>query len=677
MESHPKDYLLHIQDLSVSYLTNKGLIRAVDDFSFYMRKGETVGIVGESGSGKSTTALAIIGQLGKYGRVTEGKIWFNGENLLKKTYSEMRMIRGQKIAIVVQDPFTSLNPSKMVGRQIEDTILTHKKECSKKEAREIALSLLEQVEIPEPNLMARKYPHQLSGGMQQRVIIAMAISCSPRLIILDEPTTALDVTVEAKILDLLESIKARLQSSMLFITHNFGLVSSICDRTIVMYAGRKMESARTLDLFRNPQHPYTRGLLACMPDIRAEKQFETLYSIPGGAVDLSHLPKGCIFFDRCNWTSKECADKIPEFVEVEPEHKTRCSSIDKDPIELLDKRFKRQNTNRFDLIHVVDLRKYFKQKSLFGAERTIRAVDGVTFSIKRQETFGLVGESGCGKSTLGRCIAQLLSLDKGDVFYLEKRLNNLSEKQLRPYRKEIQIIFQNPDSSLNPQKKVYEIIGRPLEIFSLAKGEAKKQRIFELLGICELPRRFYSRYPHELSGGEKQRVGIARALACEPSFIICDEPVTSLDISIQASILNLLKKLQDDLGISYLLITHDLSVVRHISHKIAVMYGGMFCEVGSTENIFNPPYHPYTSCLLASVPILRDEGRKEQSQAIRLKGAPDYSYTGQGCVFAKRCPMKIGEVCEVRFPTMRQPKKDHQIFCHKPVEELTMLAVGL
>jgi len=671
------DLLLRVENLCIVYLSKRGIVLSVDELCFSVKKGETIGIVGESGSGKSTIALAIIGQLGKYGRVTKGKIYLKGENLLNKSYEEMRTIRGNKISIVVQDPFTSLNPSKVVGKHISETILTHKKNYSKKEAWELAQSLLEQVGIPEPTLIAKRYPHQLSGGMQQRVIIAIAISCNPELIILDEPTTALDVTVEAKILDLLEHIKEKFQSSILFITHNFGLVSRICDRTIVIYAGRKLESARSTDLFRNTQHPYTKGLLACLPDVSSEDQLDTLYSIPGNMIDLRNPPEGCIFHQRCDFVKNECVKNRPEFITVEPEHETRCSAMSEGTLEVLNKIIKRKDVGDSDLINVINLRKYFRQKKLFGNKKIIRAVDDVTFTIKRNETFGLVGESGCGKSTLGRCIAQLLPVCGGDVYYRGKAINKMSEKQLRPIRKEIQIIFQNPDSSLNPQKKIHEIVGRPLEITGLTNPYKKKQKIYELLEVTELPHSYYSRYPHELSGGEKQRVGIARAIACEPSFIICDEPVTSLDISIQASILNLLKKLQKGMGISYLLITHDLSVIRHISHRIAVMYSGMFCEVGSTEQIFKLPYHPYTCCLLASVPIIKNREKKRISEGMRLRGGPDFMYSGEGCVFSRRCPVKIGKECDEMLPPTQEPEKGHTIMCHKPIDDLRMLDPGL
>jgi peptide/nickel transport system ATP-binding protein len=445
-----------------------------------------------------------------------------------------------------------------------------------------------------------------------------------------------------------------------------------------MYAGRKLESARTKDLLTKPLHPYTKGLLACIPDINAKNPAEILCNIPGRVPDLRSPPVGCVFSPRCECAKHECSANRPKSILVEWEHETACpcflETSKKEGLETLQSSLKTPKAENTVLLNVDNLKKSFRHETLFGSsKKIIHAVDGVTFSVMRGETFGLVGESGCGKSTLGKCIVMLLPVDGGQVVYAGRSVTALSEKLMRPFRKEMQIIFQNPDSSLNPQKRIHQIIGRPLEIFEIAEGDKKEQRIYELLDLVELPNNYYSRYPHELSGGEKQRVGIARALASEPKFIVCDEPVTSLDLSVQASILNLLKKFQNDLGISHLLISHDLSVVKHISKKIAVMYMGVFCEVGTTEQIFAPPYHPYTYCLLSSVPLIEKDNGKQRARRLRLIGVPFFRVSGKGCVFAARCPLKIGQICEEVNPPTRTCNQGHLITCHKTIEELSML----
>lgn len=683
--------VLQVEGLTTEFYTEQGTMKVVDGVSFSIRRGETLGLVGESGSGKSTIALSILKLLPNNGRIVGGKILFQGENLVDKGEEEMRRLRGNKISMVFQDPLTSLNPSLTIGEQISEMIVVHLG-LEKKKAKEEAIRLLKKVGIPNPSLRMNEYPHQFSGGMQQRVLIAMAISCNRHLVILDEPTTALDVTIEAEIIDLLKQLKEEFDMTILYITHNLGIILRICDRVNVLYSGQVLDQMETRELFEDPLHPYTRGLMASMPRLDFIGRRKRLNNIPGILPNLLDPPRGCLFHPRCPFALHQCTDESQRLIDVGPGRKIRCWRYKEAgqmewPSQTGKELLSVESRKKEDLIRVEHLSKSYRISNLWSRftlsfkdrkwpsisfrPSRLRAVNDVSFTIREGETFGLVGESGCGKTTLGRCVLRLLRPTEGRIFFRGKDLADLPTKVLKEYRKYIQVIFQNPDSSLNPRKTIAQIIGRPLEIFGLASGIKKERKISELLEIVHLPESYRDRYPHELSGGEKQRVGIAKALAFNPKFIVCDEPVTALDVSIQATILNLLTDLRERFDLSYLFIAHDLSVIAHVSDRVGVMYLGRFCEVGSVDEVFNPPYHPYTQVLLSAIPIM--DYSLSQRPRIRPRSTLDIAWSYTGCPFQNRCPEKVGTICEVEDPPIRRVSDSHFIVCHKPLKELEAL----
>jgi len=685
------DKILDIRDLTVSFKTERGPLKAVQEVSFSIGPEEVVGLVGESGSGKSTIALAILNLLPKAGSITNGMIAFKGTPLLSLDERSLEKIRGNRIAMVFQDPLTSLNPSLTIGEQIAEMFVYHQG-CSFHEGWSKGRDLLRSVGIPNPEERMKNYPHQFSGGMQQRVLIATALSCNPDLLILDEPTTALDVTIEAQILDLLKELQRSFRSSMLFITHDLGVVAKICNRVVVLYAGKVMEMGTVEDIFFSPLHPYTRGLLHSLPKIYLDRRKQELQPIPGNFPDLITLHEGCVFASRCTEAEFGCKDgEIPLF-EFSQGHWVRCrmSSISKTDLKttpsfLAETPFRKEAP----LLRVEDLHMEFQDRkflqnlrirfnsksglSLNFRTSKVYAVNGISFFLNKGETFGLVGESGCGKSTVARCLIGLLRPTSGQVLYEGKDIHHLPPDEFKKYLRNVQMIFQNPDSSLNPRKKVADIIGRPLRLFNICPTKEIEKNVVSLLQMVKLSESYKDRFPHELSGGEKQRVGIARALAVNPQCILCDEPVTALDVSVQASIINLLMELQKNLKVSYLFIAHDLSVVRHISNRIAVMYGGKICEIGTTEEIFSPPYHPYTQALLSAVPI--PDIRLARRPHIRLGETPrDMAfYALKGCIFRSRCHLKIGQICEEEYPPPKEVKEGHLIYCHHRLDDLTRL----
>jgi peptide/nickel transport system ATP-binding protein len=541
--------------------------------------------------------------------------------------------------------------------------------------------MLEKVFIVDPPSSAHKYPHELSGGQQQRVVIALALACNPDLLILDEPTTGLDVTTEANILDLIDSLKERYGSAILFITHNLGVIAKVSDHLGVMYAGNLVEGGSVGDIFQQPFHPYTEGLLNCIPKIEKKKAKIDLQPIKGTLPDLHVLPKGCIFHPRCPYAEEICRKTEPNLIRIEDGRESACmrwqqiyaqksrpAIHDGDAGGL---KSKIQETSpgagNGQLIDLKSVKKYFGGISIFerlaGAkEDYVHAVDDVSLAISPGQVFGLVGESGCGKSTLGRSLVKLLNITEGDITYEDKNIWKLNRNENKAYCKNVQIIFQNPDSSLNPKKTIHEILARPLRFYKNIKESQLENGVTELLKMVRLRQDYGSRFPYELSGGEKQRVGIARAFAADPQFIVCDEPVSALDVSVQASILNLLLDLQRNFQVALLFISHDLSVVQHISHKIGVMYLGKLCETGETDQVFSPPFHPYTQALLSAVPRI---GSEEESEVIRLTGpVPSAKTPPEGCRFHTRCPQKIGPICEDKAPPEYKPAAGHSISCH-------------
>lgn len=600
--------ILSVKNLSVSFDTYAGVVQAVRDVSFDLHKGETLAIVGESGSGKSVMSKSIMGLIPQPPGKIEGEhILYNGENILNFNKNKLRKLRGSEISIVFQDPMTSLNPTMTVKNQIIEGILEHHK-ISKKKAVERAIELLKLVGIHNPATKINQYPHHFSGGMQQRVVIAMALACDPEILIADEPTTALDVTVQSQVIELFKDIQKKRGTSIIFITHDLGVVANIADRVAVMYAGKIVEIGTVDEIFYNPKHPYTKGLLKAMPNL-TDKQ-EELLSIPGAPPNLMHPPLGDAFAIRNKAPLKIDFIYNPPMFKVTDTHYAatwllhdKAGNVKEEKADEITDSFiedtKTEEKKVFDekLLEVEDLKLYFKA----GEKNEVRAVDGVSFEIYKGETFGLVGESGCGKSTTGRTLVNLYNPTEGNVLF---KGESVAKKNKLDLHKQMQMIFQDPYSSLNPRWTVADIIAEGMDIHGLCKNKKeRRKKVEELLKTVGLNPNHATRYPHEFSGGQRQRIGIARALAVEPDFIVADEPISALDVSIQAQIINLLKKLQNDQGLTYLFIAHDLSMVKHISDRVGVMYQGRLVEVAKSEELYNNPLHPYTQSLLGAIPV--------------------------------------------------------------------------
>jgi peptide/nickel transport system ATP-binding protein len=590
--------LLEVIDLQTYFSTDEGVTKAVDKVSFTIHRGETVGIVGESGSGKSVASLSIMQLIpSPPGNIIGGQILYypndNTESidLLKIPEKEMRQYRGNEIAMIFQEPMTSLNPVFTCGNQVMEAILLHQKP-SKSEAKRLTLDLFEKVQLPDPERIFNAYPHQLSGGQKQRVMIAMAMSCNPNILIADEPTTALDVTVQKHILELMADLRREIDASIIFITHDLGVIAEVADRVIVMYKGKIVEQGSIKDIFLNPQHPYTKSLLACRPplDYRMEK-----LPVVADFMDVTKNEDGSI-----NITEKAVLlSEIIESVKVKPETtKARLKTLE----------------GQTPILEVKNLKTWFpSEKNFFGkTTKYVKAVDDVSFVVYPGETLGLVGESGCGKTTLGRTILRLTEAREGEVFFEGKDILKLSSKELKALRKDVQIIFQDPYSSLNPRMTIGNAIIEPMQVHNILNTDAeRKQRVIELLQTVGLEARHYERYPHEFSGGQRQRICIARALGLNPKFIICDESVSALDVSVQAQVLNLLMELREQYGFTYIFISHDLSVVKFMSDRMIVMNQGKIEEIGVADDIYNHPQKVYTQQLIEAIP----KGRIEDIEA--------------------------------------------------------------
>ena len=669
--------LLAVEDLHVQFDTSRGVVHAVDGISYTVNRGEVVAIVGEFGCGKSVSSLAIMGLLSKpAGRVTKGRVLFEGRDLLELSAEEMREIRGRDISMIFQEPMTSLNPVLSIGEQIMEPLFIHLK-MTDAQAKARALELLQLVGITDGERRLEQYPHQLSGGMRQRVMIAIGLACNPKLIIADEPTTALDVTIQAQILELMKDLSRRLNIALIIITHNLGVVARYADRVNVMYAAHIIEQGTADDVFLRPLHPYTIGLMRSVPrlDLPRGVRLETIEGLPP---DLRSPPPGCRFAPRCPYRLDACVQTDMILRDLAPGHATACLRADEIVAGTLVQALPpaksaatATTTESADPILRVDsLRKYFavplSGSGFFSSKiATVKAVDDVSFSIAPGETLGLVGESGCGKTTVGRTVLKLEEPTEGTIRFTGVDITHSSPKQMREIRRGIQVIFQDPYSSLNPRMTVGQIIGEPLHVYSLVKDKKdEEQRVAELLRQVGLFDYMAERYPHQLSGGQRQRVGIARALALEPRFIVCDEPVSALDVSIQGQIINLLEDLQSRLNLSYLFIAHDLAVVRHISDRVAVMYLGRIAEVADRDELYANPKHPYTKALLDAAPI--PDPRVERARAPRaLKGEiPSPLNPPSGCVFHTRCPIADDE-CRRIVPQVRPIGPRHVVACHK------------
>jgi peptide/nickel transport system ATP-binding protein len=580
-----KEIVLKVEDLKVEFKTEDSTVNAVKNISFEIRKGETVGIVGESGSGKSVTSLAVMGLIPKpHGKISNGSIHFKGQDLTKVSDDDIRKIRGNDISMIFQEPMTSLNPVYRCGDQVVEAIRIHQK-MSKKEAIALTIELFEKVQLPDPQRIFKAYPHEISGGQKQRVMIAMAMSCNPEILIADEPTTALDVTVQKTILDLMQQLKDERDMAIMFITHDLGVIAEIADRVIVMYHGNIVEEGTVQEIFQKPQHPYTKGLLACRPPLD-----KRLRSLPIVDDFISKNEEGAF---------EDTIRPFEHIASVERAHKAR--EISK---EQHSKRLEALYKNE-PVLQVKGLKTFFPtKKNLFGKVlENIKAVNDVSFDVYPGETLGLVGESGCGKTTLGRTILRLIEPTGGDIVYKGRNLANLTTSEMREMRKEIQIIFQDPYSSLNPRLTIGSAIMEPMQVHGvLANDTERKAKVEELLKKVNLKPEHFNRYPHEFSGGQRQRICIARALALNPKFIICDESVSALDVSVQAQVLNLLNKLKEDFGFTYIFISHDLSVVKFMSDRMVVMNKGEIEEMGIADSIYYEPKTAYTKKLIEAIP---------------------------------------------------------------------------
>jgi len=610
--------MLMIDDLTVLYRTPGGEIEALSSISLIAGKGSTLALVGESGSGKSTVALAAMGLLPQEAMIPSGRILFDGQDIITMSAEERRCLRGSRIGLVFQDPFSVLNPSLRVGDQVGEG-LVHHRGFSPERAFARAIELLDEVGIVNPEAVAKAYSHELSGGMRQRALIAGALASEPDLLILDEPTTALDVTIEAQILDLLEQLRRHRGLTMVFISHNLGVVRRIADEVAVLYAGQIVEQGRTEDVLHRPVHPYTKGLLAAIPRLGEKK--DRLAAIPGSLPDLRNPPSGCRFAQRCPFATADSAK--PQVLRHVGDRKVRCTNAEalrETPWPHLGED-KRQEvyvpaSGAGPIVAIENLTKTFVLrggltfKGWWPTARSTRItpVDDITLAVAAGEVLGLVGESGSGKTTLGRSILRLVEPDSGTIRVAGEMVMGVPQRALEPMRRAAQIVFQNPDSSLNPRKTIGELIARPIERFGLAPTGEIPARVRHLLDLVRLPAHYADRYAHQMSGGEKQRVGIARALATEPRFIVCDEPVSALDVSVQAAIVNLLADLRDRLGVAYLFVSHDISVVAHLADRVAVMHRGKIVEIGPAEEVMNTPRHAYTIKLLSAVPRVHGPG---------------------------------------------------------------------
>ena len=667
--------LLSVEDLHVQFTTSRGVVRAVEGISYTVNRGEAVAIVGESGCGKSVSSLAIMRLLPRAtAQITRGRIMLDGRNLLELSDDDMRAVRGREVSMIFQEPMTSLNPVLPIGLQIKEPLFIHLK-MTEEQATARAIELLELVGITDAKRRLDQYPHQFSGGMRQRVMIAIGLACNPKLIIADEPTTALDVTIQAQILELMKDLSRRLGIALVIITHNLGIVARYADRVNVMYAAKIIEQGSADDIFLKSAHPYTVGLMRSVPRLD-EPRGTRLETIEGLPPDLLSPPAGCRFAPRCPHRIEICGQPI-ELRKVTEVHAAACHRVEEmvaGKLALAQHRSLHHAADAVDrsraILEVDQLKKHFsvklQRRSWFSSETaTVRAVDDISFAVSPGETLGLVGESGCGKTTVGRVVLKLDDPTAGTIRFNGVDIARLKAGEMRELRRKIQVIFQDPYSSLNPRMTVGEIIGEPLHVYKLVPDNKRAdERVAELLQQVGLFPYMAERYPHELSGGQRQRVGIARALALEPTFIVCDEPVSALDVSIQGQIINLLEDLQARLGLSYLFIAHDLAVVRHISDRVAVMYLGRIMELADRDELYARPLHPYTKALLDAAPI--PDPKVERSRAPRaLRGEiPSPLTPPSGCVFHTRCPI-AEDVCRREIPLVRELQPGHLVACHK------------
>ncbi|MDR5749740.1 MULTISPECIES: ABC transporter ATP-binding protein [unclassified Caballeronia] len=666
---------LTIVGLTVAYRMRGRERDVLQDVTLRVKRGEAYGLVGESGCGKSTAALAVLRYLPRNGRVKAGRISIGGQDVASLNADALRHMRANAVSMVYQDPGRALNPSLTIARQVSEAFEASGATAADALARTV--EMLRRVRIASPERVMESYPHQLSGGMQQRVVIAMALACNPELLILDEPTTGLDATVEAEVLDLIAQLRAELGTAVLFISHNLAVIGRMCDRVGVLYAGKLVEEGVTRDVFARPRHPYTVGLLRCLPAIGRSKDAGRLDTIPGSLPLPGTVTQGCIYADRCKLADERCLRDAPppyRVTSANGDQMARCHYHER-AIELPRATPDAVSGTAAPKRTGVALRARNVSKTFRVGNEAVRAVHDVSLDLAEGETLGLVGESGSGKTTLAKLLLGLISPDEGATLELDgaalpARVTRRNDAQV----KSLQIVFQNPDSALNRAHSVRRLIARSLAKLASLRGAAKEARLQSLAESVRLPERYLGSRTRQLSGGLKQRVAIARAFAGDPRVVVCDEPTSALDVSVQAAILNLLADLQRERGVSYVFISHDLNVVRYLSDRIAVLYLGRIMEIGRAADVFGGPQHPYTEALLSSVPTLCDGA---QETRIRLSGElPSAANPPSGCVFHTRCPRKLGAICEEQAPPDADAGDGHRIRCHIPVEELRALQTG-
>lgn len=671
------EYVLQVEGLRTVFNTMDGQVVAVDNVSYKVRSGEIIGIVGESGCGKSVTQYSIMQLINPdQGKVERGEVNYEGKNLLNyKPYGEeMRSIRGSQIGLIFQEPITSLNPALTVGQQIEESLRLHLK-LKKADARKRAIEMLELVGIPDPETRIDYYPYQFSGGMCQRVMIAMVISCNPKILIADEATTALDVTTQEQILELLKSIAQKTGTAIVLITHNLGIVARYADRIYVMYAGCVIESGTTDEIFYQSWHPYTKGLLRAVPRIDRSKDV-LLSSIDGVPPKLINKPNHCDFCPRCKYATDECRNREYPPASEENGHMVACYRY-RELINVQEPEIRTTITKvdytQNPLLEVKDLVMRFPQPGgLFEKKKEITVLDGVSFNVYRGETLGLVGESGCGKSTVSNCILRFLEPTSGQILYDGHDIAHISKKEMYAYRKKIQIVSQSPFASMDPRQSVKNIIAEPLVVNKVYKTRAEiDDRVAELLELVGLDPAIRNRMPHEFSGGQRQRISVARALALRPELLICDEPVSALDVSIQAQIVNLFMDLRSKFGLSYIFIAHGLEVVRHVSDRIVVMYLGQIVEQGTWDEICDHPLHPYTQALISAIPIPDPEIDRKRERIVLSGEVASVANRISGCNFCSRCRFAQPECAQIP-PILEEVKEGHFCACRRAKELMTV-----
>jgi peptide/nickel transport system ATP-binding protein len=694
--------VLEVEGLCTEFHLRHATARAVDTVSFSVRRGECLGLVGESGCGKTTIGLSVLKLLPQVGHITAGTVRLNGRDLVGLDERQMRRVRGNEIAMIFQDPMTSLNPTWTIGRQIAEPVRIHRG-ATKKEALGRAVEVLNLVGMPRPEERLTQYPHQLSGGLRQRVMIAMALACEPKLLIADEPTTALDVTIQAQILDLIDSLRQRLDMAVLFITHDMGVIASRTDRVMVMYAGKIVEGAGTRELFDTIRHPYSEALFESIPRLDQDRE-RRLYSIPGVPPDLSTELVGCRFAPRCQYATEVCAELEPVLslgtgpstpsapgdlaAEAGSGHVFACHHpVAATRAERLafhqaggDRALSSGTAKAQPLHHVSAAREVLLQVSRLEKEYTVtagavvqrkvgtvKAVSDVSFSLHRGETLGLVGESGCGKTTIGRLVVGLERPTGGAVHFEGEEVSALKGARLRRRRRDLQLMFQDPYSSLDPRMRVGSIVGEPLRIQHIGTRGEREQRVSEVLAEVGLAPKAANLYPHEFSGGQRQRIGLARALVLHPKLIVADEPVSALDVSIQAQILNLVRSLQERHDLTLIVISHDLAVLKYLADTIGVMYLGKLVEIGPAADVYAHAAHPYTQGLIDTIPVPDPEtARLHRSAAVKGE-LPSSISPPNGCRFRTRCPFAQA-ICAEEEPPLRPFGTGHQAACHFPLQ---------